>query len=90
MESTLQPAAITSGLVNTQQLDYCLRVARHRQNQQGIPVERPIADRMLADILIEQEILTSYQADQLLAGRTKLNLGPYITTDWIGDRKSVV
>lgn len=84
MESTLQPAAITSGLVNTQQLDYCLRVARHRQNQQGIPVERPIADRMLADILIEQEILTSYQADQLLAGRTKLNLGPYIITDWIG------
>ncbi len=84
IESTLQLAATTSGLVNPQQLDYCLRVARHRQNQQGIPVERPIPDRLLADILIEQEILTGYQVDQLLAGRTKLNLGPYIITDWIG------
>ena len=84
MDSTLQPAALTSGLVSPQQLDYCLRVARHRQNQQGMSGDVPIPDRLLADILIEQETLTSYQADQLLAGRTKLNLGPYIITDWIG------
>ncbi len=82
--SILQAACVASGLINQQQLEYCLRVAKHRQNQQGVAVETPIPDRLLADILIEQEVLTTYQADQLLAGRTKLNLGPYIVTDWIG------
>lgn len=83
-ESLLCASAMASGLVNSQQLDYCLRVARHRQTQQGLPADSPLPDRLLADILIEQEILTTYQADQLLAGRTKLNLGPYWITDWIG------
>ena len=82
--SVLQAACLASGLIQHQQLDYCLRVARHRQNQQGIAVESAIGDRLLAEILVEQEVLTAYQADQLLAGRTKLNLGPYIVTDWIG------
>ncbi|MEZ6135948.1 MAG: serine/threonine-protein kinase [Pirellulaceae bacterium] len=82
-ESLLQASALVSGLVTAQQLDYCLRVARHRQSQQGVATSN-VPDRMLADLLVEQEILTTYQADQLLAGRTKLNLGPYIITDWIG------
>lgn len=82
--SILQAASIASGLINQQQLEYCLRVAKHRHNQQGVAVDSPISDRMLADILIEQEVVTPYQADQLLAGRTKLSLGPYIVTDWIG------
>jgi eukaryotic-like serine/threonine-protein kinase len=83
-ESTLQASALASGLLSVPQLDYCLRVARHRQNQQGLSADTPISNRVLADVLIEQEILTNYQTDQLLAGRTKLNLGPYIITDWIG------
>lgn len=83
-ESTLQASALASGLVGVPQLDYCLRVARHRQSQLGLAVDAPVPDRLLADVLIEQEILTTYQTDQLLAGRTKLNLGPYIITDWIG------
>jgi eukaryotic-like serine/threonine-protein kinase len=83
-ESLLQASASASGLVNAQQIDYCLRVARHRQSQQGMPADSPVSDRLLAEILVEQAVLTNYQVDQLLAGRTKLNLGPYIITDWIG------
>ncbi len=38
----------------------------------------------LASQLVEMKVISAYQADQLLTGRTKLNLGPYIITDWIG------
>ena len=45
---------------------------------------RGVSDEALAAKLVELDVLTSYQADQLKEGRTKLNLGPYIITDWIG------
>lgn len=81
-ESVLCSAALASGLVTPQALDYVQRVARHRLQQTGQGSEE-VSDRFLAEILIEQELVTPYQADQLMAGRTKLNLGPYIVTDWI-------
>ncbi|MFO0944024.1 MAG: hypothetical protein U0930_25080 [Pirellulales bacterium] len=37
--SILQAACTASGLINQQQLEYCLRVAKHRQNQQGVAVD---------------------------------------------------
>lgn len=83
-ESLLRTSVLASGLVTAEQLDYCLRVARHRQTQQGVAAETEVDDSLLAEILIEQKILTQYQANQLREGRTKLNLGPYICTDWIG------
>lgn len=83
-ESIFCASAISSGLVTSQQLDYASRVARHRQTQQGLSPVAPLPDRLLADLLVEQETLTPYQADQLLEGRTKLTLGPYLITDWIG------
>lgn len=83
-ESLFQASAITSGLVSHQQLDYVLRVCRHRLTQQGLAHDCEIPDRLLADILVEQEALTEYQADQLLAGRTKFYLGQYLIKDWIG------
>ena len=43
-----------------------------------------VSDDELATKLVQLDVLTSYQADQLKGGRTKLNLGPYIITDWIG------
>lgn len=43
-----------------------------------------VEDNLIAAKLTEQGIISEYQADQLNAGRTKLNLGPYIITDWIG------
>lgn len=81
-ESVLCSAALASGLVSAEALDYAQRVARHRLAQTGQQTEE-IPDRLLGEVLIEQDILTPYQADQLAAGRTKLNLGPYIVTDWI-------
>ena len=83
-ESLFCASATASGLVTPQQLDYALRVARHRQAQQGLAPEAPLPDRLLADLLVEQQTLTPYQADQLLEGRTILTLGPYLITDWIG------
>lgn len=48
------------------------------------PLSEEQIDRIIADLLVEQNTITRYQADQLLAGRTKLTLGPYLVTDWIG------
>lgn len=83
-ESSFTSSVLASGLTNPQQLDYALRIARHRQTQQGLAADAVLPDRLVADILIEQSALTPYQADQLLEGRTKLTLGPYLITDWIG------
>lgn len=77
-------SAIASGIVTPAQMDYTVRLAKHRMSLNGSSSREPIPDRMLADLLVEQSILTSYQADQLLGGRTKLTLGPYIITHWIG------
>lgn len=83
-QSLLRVSSKASGLVQDEQLDYALRVCRHRLTQQGLPPNCDIPDRLLADILIEQDVLTEYQADQLMAGRTKFFLGPYLITHWIG------
>lgn len=44
---------------------------------------RDNSDEAIANLLVRSGNLTRYQADQLRAGRTKLNLGPYVITDWI-------
>jgi len=89
-ESVLAAAALASGLVQPSQLEYAYRVAKHRlsqvnsaRNQAHKPSSEP-SDALLAEILIEQDVLTLYQATQLSAGRTKLNLGPYLITDFVG------
>lgn len=38
----------------------------------------------VSEALVNSGILTTYQAQQLLDGRTKLSLGPYLITDFIG------
>lgn len=89
-DSVLAAAAIASGLVQPNQLDYAYRVAKHRltqvnmaRNQGASPPGEP-SDALLAEILIEQDVLTLYQATQLSSGRTKLTLGPYVITDFVG------
>lgn len=84
-ESLLRSSALISGLVTTEKLEYALRVARHRLSQQGLGNDVVISDRQLAEILIEQKTLTTYQAEQMLIGRTKFNVGPYWITDFIGE-----
>lgn len=83
-DSVLAAAALASGLVQPAQLDYALRVAKHRRSQLGLSPDAPPSDALLAEILIEQDLLTYYQATQLAAGRTKLTLGPYLITDFVG------
>ncbi len=72
-----------SGLVTEDQLDEA--AARLKQkNGAAKSAATEVSDRDLAAMMVAQESLTAYQADQLLSGRTKLTLGPYIITDWIG------
>ncbi len=54
-----------------------------REVGRQIPIEE-VDDKMLATCLVQANAVTAYQADQLMAGRTKLKLGTYIITDWIG------
>ena len=79
--SYLRNSAIASGLVTKEQIDQATAVLRE-SNTSDTAVE--VTDDRLAEKLVEMELLTSYQAAQLRAGRTKMNLGPYIITDFIG------
>ncbi|WP_233199040.1 MULTISPECIES: serine/threonine protein kinase [Pirellulaceae] len=47
-------------------------------------LKHEFSDEELSDYLINCKMLTQYQADQLSKGLTKLTLGPYVITDWIG------
>jgi serine/threonine protein kinase len=78
-ESIFRLSALASKLITQDQLD---RVAAAIHG--GSSSNNDVTDDQLAAKLVELDVLTSYQADQLKAGRTKLNLGPYIITDWIG------
>jgi eukaryotic-like serine/threonine-protein kinase len=42
-----------------------------------------LSDEQLAEKLVEQGVITAYQAAQLRDGRTKFDIGRYIVTDWI-------
>nr|WP_235934872.1 serine/threonine-protein kinase [Candidatus Laterigemmans baculatus] len=42
------------------------------------------SDEAIGRWLVRSGTLTPYQCAQLRGGRTKLNLGPYLITDWIG------
>lgn len=72
-------AAIQSTLVDQKQLNTV--IAELLQAKGG---KAEISDKEIAAKLVNKKWLSAYQADQLLAGRTKLTLGPYIITDWIG------
>lgn len=81
--TVFQNSAIVSGLVTPEQLgqaESSLRAAL----PPPMALTTVIDDEQLAVRLVETSILTNYQAEQLRAGRTKLNLGPYVITDWIG------
>jgi len=78
----LRDAALASGLVTEQQLR--IAVAQVVQTHDGVRTEKEVTDKRLARQLVKTKLLSEYQAEQLLSGRTKLTLGPYIITDWIG------
>lgn len=74
-------AALRSRLVTEVQLRQA--ISRLREAHPGQKVRDP-EGKLVATELVRMKILTAYQADQLLAGRTKLSLGQYIICDWIG------
>ncbi len=76
-------SALLSGLVTEQQLRSSLEAVISVSGGSNVDVNA-ISDKALAEQMIESEVLTPYQADQLKSGRTKLNLGPYVINDWIG------
>ncbi|WP_182870355.1 serine/threonine protein kinase [Rhodopirellula sp. JC639] len=72
MGSVFQESAVRSGLVSKRQMDKVLeKVGRDD-------------DALIAATLVKSGLITEYQAQQLHVGRTKLTLGPYLITDWIG------
>ncbi|MEY4180059.1 MAG: hypothetical protein RLY70_3633 [Planctomycetota bacterium] len=76
--SVFQSSALISGLVTAEQLEQVEAVLRAEKGAAAVD------DELRAARMVDLSILTNYQAEQLKAGRTKLNLGPYIITDWIG------
>ena len=69
---TFREAAVRSGLVSVRKLDKVTELIKSDD------------DALVAATLVKSGVLTEYQSQQLLAGRTKLTLGPYKITDWIG------
>lgn len=81
-QSVFRKSAIISGLVTEDQLKNA--IVEIKKTMSGASSAGEIDDKTIASKLMEQGVISEYQADQLNAGRTKLNLGPYIITDWIG------
>jgi len=82
VSSVFREAALQSKLVSPQQLREAM-TGVVRNVGRSLTVDE-IEDKDLAAVLVEMNTITAYQADQLIAGRTKLKLGAYIITDWIG------
>jgi serine/threonine protein kinase len=81
---TFCQCALVSRLVTQEQLDEAIgQIHGGSVDPTTLPAEE-VDEERLAAALVELGVLTSYQADQLRGGRTKLNLGPYTITDFIG------
>ena len=80
---TFHEAAVASGLLTPEQLTSAIDLLQ--SNRGSVLPEITITIDELAAKIVDLGLLSRYQADQLKAGRTKLNLGPYIIEE---DRKS--
>lgn len=80
--SKLRRCALSSGLVTQEDLIRAESVSRAGETD-GVSGDG-LSDQELADNLVELGIVTTYQVQQLQAGRTRFDLGPYVITDWIG------
>lgn len=68
---TFQQAAIGSGLVSQRKYNKVVALAETED------------ENVVAATLVKSGVITQYQAQQLRAGRTKMDLGPYLITDFI-------
>lgn len=76
-------SALASGLVTQEQIAAAEESVRSAGGLSALPAVG-VGDDKMAEALIEMGALTPYQCEQLRAGRKKLNLGPYMITDWLG------
>jgi serine/threonine protein kinase len=81
--STFVRSALASGLVTQDQIDQAREHLRSAGGLGALPAVG-VGDDRLAAQLTAMNLLTTYQCQQLKAGRTKLSLGPYMITDWLG------
>ena len=81
-QSKFKETALASALVTEEQLRQA--IVQLVQGKAGDSGTVEVNEKKLAQKLVEMNVISAYQADQLLIGRTRLNLGPYIITDWIG------
>ncbi len=77
-------AALSSGLLTREEIDLAADAIREAEQAEGGKPSKRIKDRHLAEKLVDLERLNLWQAEQLLSGRTKWNLGPYRIVDAIG------
>ena len=76
-------SAILSGLITKEQFQQAQATLEKQATLAGDDPGK-FVNRNMVSFLVEQELVSQYQADQLITGRTKFNLGPYIITDFIG------
>jgi hypothetical protein len=81
--SAFERCALASGLLSEQQLDEARTGGRWSAGDQS-DVDAHPSDPQIAERLIEMGRLNPWQAKQLLEGRTKFTLGPYLIVDSIG------
>ena len=82
-QSAFEHCALASGLLTATQLDEARASVPRLGDDQSTPGATP-SEQQLADRLVEMGHLNAWQAKQLLEGRTKFNLGPYLMIDWLG------
>jgi serine/threonine protein kinase len=81
--SLFEQCVLASGLLAEKQLDEA-RAGVRWSHGDVTDANAPPTDLQLAERLIEIGLLNTWQAKQLLDGRTKFNLGPYWIVDSIG------
>ncbi len=82
MRSLFQKSALASELVSRDDLNAALQQLRAKGELSATAAT--VADRKLADALVEMGRLNTYQASRLLAGESTFRLGPYYILDSIG------
>ena len=81
--TAFEQCALASGLVSEEQLAAARRGVRWSETDEP-SADAPPTDQQIAQRLVEIGVLNSWQAGQLLEGRTKFTLGPYKIVDSIG------
>ncbi len=89
MLALFRDAALHSELIDEQVWQRAVEIARRGQAAEAGQGQWAASDQVpdsqrVAEALVHSGVITSYQAQQLRSGRSKLTLGPYLITDWIG------